>query len=53
MTRCPETLAYLRQMEAYWAEAERLPELRADSATIPAESPSVSLDPKRTDDGHR
>jgi hypothetical protein len=26
MTRCPETLAYLRQIEAYWAEAERLPE---------------------------
>ena len=25
MTSCPETLAYLRQMEAYRAEAERLP----------------------------
>ena len=53
MTRCPETLAYLRQIEAYWAEAERLPELRADTATILAESPSVRVDPKRTDDGHR
>ena len=53
MIRCPETVAYLRQMEAYWAETKRLPELRADSATILAESPSVRVDPKRTDDGHR
>ena len=35
------------------AEAEHLEELHADSPTVPAESPSVSVDTKRTDDGQQ